>query len=120
MQQMIRRGLALFLLAAGLSAPHGATAEFPRFSCRLLEAHAFLPELSTFSGYRWIECRVSSAAAVDVEGVSINNGQCQTFDYWFAGRRFEAGQPLYVPYACMSPVALAIAANGVISKVRLR
>jgi hypothetical protein len=117
---MTRRALAPFLLATALCAPQGAIADFPRFSCRLLETHAFLPELSTFSGYRWIECRILGAQAVDVEGVSINNGYCQTFDDWFAGRRFVAGQSVYVPYACMSPVTLAIAANGVITRIRLR
>ncbi|KAF2992657.1 hypothetical protein OGR47_06365 [Methylocystis sp. MJC1] len=105
--------LAAILWGAPLAAAHASP-----FSCRLLEAEAFLPELSTFSGYRWIECRAVSDVVVD--GVSINNGKCYAFDYGYTGRRFVAGQPIYVPYACMSPVTLAIAANGVITKLPLR
>lgn len=105
--------LAAIFLGASLVAAHASP-----FSCRLLETEAFLPELSTFSGYRWIECR--AASDVEVGGVSINNGNCYAFDYGYFGRRFVAGQPIYIPYACMSPVTLAIAANGVITKLSLR
>jgi hypothetical protein len=116
-----KRGLArLFLLAAVLCGPSASSAGSSPFSCRLRETEAFLPELSTYSGYRWIECRILATDAIDVEDVSINNGKCATFDYWFAGRRFEPGQAINIPYACMSPVTLAIAANGVIAKMRLR
>jgi hypothetical protein len=117
---MRKPALAAISLMAVLVLPSHTVAGSSPFSCRLRETEAFLPQLSTFSGYRWIECRVLGAEAVDVDGVSINNGNCATFDNWFAGRRFDAAQPIYIPYACMSPVTVAIAANGVIAKMRVR
>lgn len=115
----MRSTLSRVLLTVTLwGSSHAAAAQSSPFSCRLLETEAFLPELSTFSGYRWIECLAEET--VDVDGVSINNGNCYAFDYGNAGRRFVAGQPIYIPYACMSPVTLAIEANGVITKLQLR
>lgn len=115
---MMKSTLARVLLAMTLWGWSHAAAQSSPFSCTLLETEAFLPELSTFSGYRWIECRAEET--VDIDGVAINNGKCDAFDYGYAGRRFVAGQPIYIPYACMSPVTLAIEANGVITKQRLR
>lgn len=114
----MRSMLSRVLLSVTLWGLSHAAAQSSPFSCRLLETEAFLPELSTYSGYRWIECRADEA--VDVDGLSINNGNCYAFDYGYAGHRFVAGQPIYIPYACMSPVTLAIEANGVITKLRLR
>lgn len=90
------------------------------FQCRLRETTAFLPELRTYSGYRWIECRVSGLETADVEGVAVNNGKCQTFDYWYAGRSFSRGQPIYIPYACLSPIKVTIAANGLMWTMPVR
>lgn len=90
------------------------------FQCNLRDTTAFLPELLTYSGYRWIECRVTGLDVADVEGVSVNNGKCQTFDYWYAGRSFDRGQPILIPYACMSPVRVTIAANGLMWTMSLR
>lgn len=108
---------ALFAAAAptGARAEHGGHAPF---SCRLHETHAFLPELQTFSGYRWIACRVG-VDVVEVEGVAINGGKCEAFD-WSAGRTFLRGQTINIPYACLSPVKLAITGNGVTREIRLR
>ncbi len=90
------------------------------FQCRLRETEAFLPELQTYSGYRWIECRVVGYDVATVEGVAVNNGKCQSFDHWYAGRSFERGQAIVIPYACMSPVEVTISANGLYWPVRLR
>jgi hypothetical protein len=117
---MTKRALVSLLVASALCVSHHAVAGYSPFSCQLLETQTFLPQLSTFSGYRWIECRVVGAEVADIENILINNGECQTFDNWFAGRRFIAGEAVYIPYACMSPVKLAILANGVITKIRLR
>ncbi len=117
---MTKRALVPFLLTAIFSLSPPAVGGYSPFSCQLRETNAFLPELSTFSGYRWIECWVTGVERADVDNVLINDGKCQTFANWFAGRRFVAGEAIYIPYACMSPVELAISANGVISKIRLR
>ena len=63
---------------------------------------------------------VSIFGRADVEGVAVNNGKCQTFDYWYAGRRFLRGEPIYIPYACMSPVKVTIAANRLMWTIPLR
>jgi hypothetical protein len=109
---------ALFLCALTGTPPVFA-AELP-FQCSLRDATAFLPELLTYSGYRWIECRVTGLDVAEVDGVSVNNGKCQTFDYWYAGRNFERGQPIHIPYACMSPIRVTIAANGLMWTMPLR
>jgi hypothetical protein len=107
-----------FSIALVGSAP--AKAQAKPFACRLLETEAFLPELQTFSGYRWIECLVVGPAVAEVEGVAVNNGKCQTFDYWYAGRSFARGEAIYIPYACMTPVNVTISANGLFWPVTLR
>ena len=111
---------ASLLAAAGLLAAGAASADAPSFACRLRETQAFLPELSTASGYRWIECRVLASVPVDIEGVSINDGKCAGFDYWYAGRRFAPGEAVNIPYACMTPISLIIAFNGGLTKISLR
>ncbi len=116
---MSKRLFALFLAAGGLFPAVPATAGAP-FSCRRLETVTFLPEFPTISGYRWIECVNLGMEAAEVETVSVNNGNCATFDNWYAGRVFPVGAIINIPYACMSPVTVAIAANGVIAKMRLR
>ncbi|WP_424361840.1 hypothetical protein [Methylocystis parvus] len=107
-------------LMAALSAAAPALAGPQPFACRLRETLAPLPELATFSGYRWIECRVVGMEVAAVDGVAVNNGNCQSFDYWYAGRSFVAGDVINIPYACMSPVSVAIQANGIIATMRLR
>ncbi|WP_442754306.1 hypothetical protein ACNHKD_15115 [Methylocystis sp. JAN1] len=107
-------------LAAALSAAAPASAGSQPFSCRLRKTVAPLPELDTFSGYRWIECRVVGMEVAEVAGVAVNKGNCQSFDYWYAGRTFVAGETINIPYACISPVSVAIQANGVIATMRLR
>jgi hypothetical protein len=97
-----------------------AQAEPAPFVCRLRETAAPLPELATYGGYRWIECRLRGPAPADVANVSVNRGACGTFDDWFAGRRFLPGEAIVIPYACMSPVSVAVAANGVIWRMPLR
>ncbi len=116
---MIKLVPALFLSAMLLGAGPAAAGDGP-FQCRLRETEAFLPELQTYSGYRWIECLVVGPEIADVEGVAVNNGKCQSFDYWYAGRSFARGQAINIPYACMSPVEVTIAANGLYWPVRLR
>lgn len=91
-------------------APAGAASE--PFHCRLGQTEAFLPELQTNSGYRWIECLVTGPDVAEVESVAVNNGKCQSFDYWYAGRSFNRGEKIIIPYACMSPVNVTISANG--------
>lgn len=108
-----------FALALFLGQQPARAGEAP-FQCRLQETTAFLPELRTYSGYRWIECRVSGLEVAEVEGVAVNNGKCQTFDYWYAGRNFSRGQPIYIPYACLSPIKVTIAANGLMWTVPMR
>lgn len=110
---------SLFLSVALLGAAPAAAGPDP-FLCRRMETDAFLPELQTFSGYRWIECRVVGPETAEVEGVAVNNGKCQSFDYWYAGRSFAKGQSIYIPYACMSPVSVTISANGLFWPVNLR
>lgn len=109
---------ASLLLAAGFVGGEASAAS--PFACRLRETQAYLPELSTAGGYRWIECRVLGAQTVEIEGVSINDGKCASFDYWYAGRRFEPGQAVNIPYACMTPISLIIAFNGGLTKISLR
>jgi hypothetical protein len=109
--------VALLLAAASVGARAGEGRHAP-FSCRLHETHAFLPELQTFSGFRWIACRVG-VERVEIEGVAINEGKCEAFD-WSAGRTFFQGQTINIPYACLSPVKLAITGNGVTREIRLR
>lgn len=107
-------------VAAGVAMAAPAFAGPQPFSCRLLETVAVLPELATFSGYRWIQCRVVGMEVAEVAGVAVNNGNCQSFDYWYAGRSFAVGDVVNIPYACMSPVSVAIQANGIIATMRLR
>lgn len=113
----LRLSVLILCLFAG-QRPAAAT-ELP-FQCSLRETTAILPELRTYSGYRWIECRVTGLDVADVEGVAVNNGKCQTFDYWYAGRNFVQGQPIFIPYACMSPIKVTIAANGLMWTMPLR
>ncbi len=108
----------LFLSVALVSATP-AVASGP-FECRLMETQAFLPELRTWSGYRWIECLVVGPEVAEVESVAVNNGKCQSFDYWYAGRSFARGQAIHIPYACMTPVNVTISANGLFWPVNLR
>lgn len=110
---------SLFLTIAPLGASPASAGAGP-FQCRLLETQAYLPELQTFSGYRWIECLVVGPDVAEVEGVAVNNGKCQSFDYWYAGRSFAKGESIYIPYACMSPVDVTISANGLWWPVSLR
>jgi hypothetical protein len=117
---MLKTLFRLVGLAAALSAEAPALAGSQPFSCRLRETAAILPELSTFSGYRWIECRVVGMAVAEVDGVAVNNGNCQSFDYWYAGRSFAVGDAINIPYACISPVSVAIQANGIVATMRLR
>ncbi len=117
MLKLRHAGLAL-ALSLPCAAPAGA--EPPPFACRLRETQAFLPELATFSGYRWIECRVIGPEIANVDGVVVNGGRCQTFDYWFAGRSFARGDAINIPYACMSALNVTIAANGLLWPVKLR
>jgi hypothetical protein len=116
---MIKLFLSALTLCLTLCQQPAFAFELP-FRCRLRETTTFLPELSTYSGYRWIECLVTGLDAAEVEGVSVNNGKCQTFDYWYAGRSFVRGQPIYIPYACMSPIRVTIAANGLMWTMPLR
>jgi hypothetical protein len=116
---MTKFAFAALTLCLCLAASPAPAFEGP-FRCRLLETTTFLPELSTYSGYRWIECQVTGLEVADVEGVAVNNGKCQTFDYWYAGRRFLRGEPIYIPYACMSPVKVTIAANRLMWTMSLR
>lgn len=116
---MLKPAAACLSLALILVFAAPAVAGGP-FTCRLRETATFLPELQTFSGYRWIECRNLGPAIAEVEGVVVNNGKCNTFDYWFAGRHFAPGEAIYIPYACMSPISVTIAANGFYWPVRLR
>lgn len=111
--------LALCLAAIALTDAPARAGAGP-FECRLRETTAVLPEFPTYSGYRWIECRALGTPSVEIEGVAVNDGKCATFDYWYAGRVFAAGESINIPYACMSPVSVAIAANGTISRMRLR
>lgn len=111
--------IALWFLFVPI-AVHAASADPASFRCQLRETWAMLPELQTFSGYRWIECQVVGPETAEVDGVAVNDGKCQTFDYWYAGRSFVSGQAIYIPYACLSPVNVTIAANGVMSRMRLR
>jgi hypothetical protein len=108
------------VVAGALLAADPAVAGSQPFSCHLRETTADLPELSTFSGYRWIECRVTGMAIAEVDGVAVNNGNCQSFDYWYAGRSFAIGDFINIPYACISPVSVAIQANGIVATMRLR
>lgn len=117
---MFRTLTRMGALAMALVAATPALAGSEIFKCRLRDTVAPLPELSTFSGYRWIECRVIGMPVAEVEGVAVNNGNCQSFDYWYAGRSFAAGEVINIPYACISPVSVAIQANGIIAKMRLR
>lgn len=117
---MLKPLFACFSLVGVLAGAAPAHAGDGPFFCRLRETEAFLPELQTFSGYRWIECRVIGPAVAEVEGVAVNNGKCQSFDYWYAGRSFAPGQAIYIPYACMTPVSVTIAANGLMWPVALR
>ncbi len=116
---MTKAALATLLLIGLTPCPRPASAGTAPFSCAIREAHAFLPQLQTFSGYRWIECVVVGVETVQIDGVSINNGACEAFD-WYSGRTFSLGQIVNIPYACMSPVTLAIAANGATSRIRLK
>ncbi|QGM98406.1 hypothetical protein [Methylocystis parvus] len=100
--------------------PPPLTPSYAPFECGLIETTAVLPEFPTYSGYRWIACRVVAGPAVKIESVSVNNGKCATFEHWYVGRVFAAGDVVNIPYACMSPVSVAIGANGVISKMRLK
>ncbi|PPD42971.1 MAG: hypothetical protein CTY15_11365 [Methylocystis sp.] len=100
--------------ADGRPLRHGA----PPFRCALRETTAFLPELRTYSGYRWVECVVGVAQA-QIDSVAINNGTCESFD-WAAGRSFAFGQVFYIPYACMSPVKMVVTANGAAVEIPLR
>lgn len=117
---MLKALVAGFTLGCLLASPAPAEAGGGPFFCRLSETAAFLPELQTSSGYRWIECRVLGPATAEVEGVAVNNGKCNSFDYWYAGRSFAPGQAIYIPYACMSPISVTISANGYYWPVRLR
>jgi hypothetical protein len=111
--------LALFLVMTavfGFAAP--AVAGSSPFECRLREAFGYLHQPRTYSGFRWIECVVGVEEAW-IDGVSINNGRCEAFD-WANGRSFRLGETFNVPYACLSPVEIAIAANGFTSVIRLR
>ncbi|WP_457796272.1 hypothetical protein [Methylocystis sp. S23] len=117
---MAKRLFGLVFAAAALLSAAPAKAGPAPFACRLRETVAFLPEVPTYSGYRWIECRLVGMPAAEIESVSVNNGNCATFDYWYAGRVFVAGEAINIPYACMSPVSVAIAANGIIAKTPLR
>jgi hypothetical protein len=117
---MAKQFRATLLCVAAFASPMAARAEPAPFACRLLETTAPLPELSTYSGYRWIECRVVGPEIADVAGVSVNKGKCETFDYWYAGRRFVRGEAINIPYACLSPVTVAIQANGAIWTMKLR
>jgi len=116
---MIRIFFSALSLLLLLAASEALAFERP-FRCALRETTTFLPELSTYSGYRWIECRVLGPYVAEVEGVSVNNGKCQTFDYWYAGRNFAPGQSIYIPYACLSPVKVTIAANRLMWTMPLR
>jgi hypothetical protein len=115
---MFKLMLYLFAAAVALVVVQPVRAASSPFDCRLREAHAYLYDLQTYSGFRWIECIVGVAEA-EIEGVSINDGNCQAFE-WPTGRIFYLGETFNVPYACMSPVRIAITANGVTSKSRLR
>jgi hypothetical protein len=117
---MTKRILGLMIASAAILAGAAAAAGDAPFSCRLRETTAFLPELATYGGYQWIECRVAGATAAEVESVAVNDGLCATFDYWYADRVFAPGETINIPYACMSPVSVAIAANGSVSRMRLR
>lgn len=111
--------VSLFSSVALLCAAPAAAGSGP-FLCRRMETTAFLPELQTSSGYRWIECRVIGPEIAEVEGVAVNNGKCQSFDYWYAGRSFARGEAIYIPYACMTPVNVTISADGLFWPVDLR
>ena len=117
---MFKLHFSVLTLCLFLAGPRPAAATEAPFRCKLCETAAFLPELRTFSGYRWIECRVLGPEVAEVEGVVVNNGKCQTFDYWYAGRNFVRGQPIYIPYACLSPIKVTIAANGLMWTIPLR
>jgi hypothetical protein len=113
---MLKPFVASLLLGLALTAPVAAGP----FQCVRRETIAYLPELQTSSGYRWIECLVLGPATAEVESVAVNNGKCKSFDYWYAGRSFAPGQLIVIPYACMSPVEVTISANGFWWPVRLR
>lgn len=119
MNAMLKPFLACLSFSVALATTPAHAGGGP-FSCKLRETAAQLPELQTFSGYRWIECRVLGPAVAEVESVAVNNGKCKTFDYWTAGRSFAPGEAINIPYACMSPISVTIAANGLFWPVRLR
>lgn len=120
---MAKLGAVFFLgsalAASAQTAAAGAGPFSGPFSCRLRETQAFLEDLQTFSGYRWIECRILSAEPLQIDAVTINGGNCAASD-WFSGRTFTPGDTLYIPYACMSPVRLDIEVGGVALRVPLR
>ncbi len=114
LQARLLAGLTLF------GFPAFACADAAPFSCHLRETEAYLYELHTFSGYRWIECRVESAQPLQIEAVAINGGKCGVFD-WYSGRTFAFGELLNIPYSCMSPVWLTISLDGgATTKIHLR
>jgi hypothetical protein len=115
---MLKTPLCRLLVAVALLAARPAEAQSSPFSCVLRGSYAFLEQFQTFSGFRWIECVVGLETA-DIEWVAVNDGNCQIFD-WPTGRTFYSGETFNVPYACLSPVRIAITANGVTSVSRLR
>jgi len=117
---MLKPFAACLIFCLALTAAAPADAEGGPFACVRRETMAYLPELQTSSGYRWIECLVLGPAVANVESVAVNNGKCKSFDYWYAGRSFAPGQAIVIPYACMTPVSVTISANGFWWPVRLR
>ncbi|CAJ0869901.1 hypothetical protein AMST5_02180 [freshwater sediment metagenome] len=117
---MLKPFAACLMFGLALTAAAPADAEGGPFACVRRETMAYLPELQTSSGYRWIECLVLGPAVANVESVAVNNGKCKSFDYWYAGRSFAPGQAIVIPYACMTPVSVTISANGFWWPVRLR
>lgn len=74
---------------------------------------------NTYSGYRWITCRVE-VDQITVTNVSINGGNCFVTNNWFLNKPYKQGDLINISHSCLDPIELELYGNGKSSIIKFR